>query len=337
MKPAQRNLMVGIFVLIGLVILGVLIAMFGELLQMMRPGYVVTVHLDNASRITVGKKVHKNGLIVGEVMELTVAPLAKPGVLVSLRISRDVDIPNDAELLVTQTSMGTVFLDIPVGQQQRGVPVPKDGKAVLRGRRVPFSLVPPGMMEEFKALGALVANLTDLTEPRTPEQVRASEGRLRPNFSTVLHGIDAIVNDTQNQKSIRDGLAKIGDAASALEKTLREAGKFLLDARKFAASADETVVQWKKTGSSMEKVSEQIGELVKKIRAESTQASRTLERIDEIVANVQKGKGTIGKLLTDDKLYNALWTNSEDLSQTLREAKKLFIIWQTKGILAKEK
>ena len=54
----------------------------------------------------------------------------------------------------------------------------------------------------------------------------------------------------------------------------------------------------------------------------------TTERIDNVVANAQRGEGTVGKLLTDDQLYsnvNQLSSESVKLLYDFRQNPKKYL------------
>lgn len=64
---------------------------------------------------------------------------------------------------------------------------------------------------------------------------------------------------------------------------------------------------------------EQVRQSIKKTLSNSedltTQLTQTAKRVNDILADVQKGEGTLGKLLYDDKLYKELSVLVEDLKQ----------------------
>ena len=67
-------------------------------------------------------------------------------------------------------------------------------------------------------------------------------------------------------------------------------------------------------------------------------AETTLNSANLMLAGINNGKGTLGKLVTDDKLYNNITTMSKELENLLREMKlnpKRFVHFSLFGKRAK--
>ena len=63
----RKQIVVGLFVIVGLVLLGTMIVWFEGVAFLIRGGYIVTAHMDNAIGIREGKRVNVDGIEVGEV------------------------------------------------------------------------------------------------------------------------------------------------------------------------------------------------------------------------------------------------------------------------------
>jgi phospholipid/cholesterol/gamma-HCH transport system substrate-binding protein len=141
------------------------------------------------------------------------------------------------------------------------------------------------------------------------EHVIVSADSLFKNFNKIL--------DTRTRESLKLSVADLG-------ATIKEVKKMMLSVNSVVDStATEikfTVTNTKKITENLVKVSDtlanaNIGGIIKK-------AEVTLNSVNLLLENIHSGKGTLGKLVTDDKLYNNLTAMSKELEELLREMKE---------------
>ncbi len=104
-KRKQRTeLLVGLFVFFGLLVMGFLILQFGNITERIRDHYSLTIAVEDATGIRPGVPVRLGGADVGFVGE---TPKLKPdfsGLLIDLRIFKDMKIPLGSSFSVWCTS-----------------------------------------------------------------------------------------------------------------------------------------------------------------------------------------------------------------------------------------
>jgi ABC-type transporter Mla subunit MlaD len=108
---SQRSLIVGVFVLAGLVLLGVMIYWFGQMALYIRGGYMVHGHLPSAVGVREGKRVHMDGIDIGEVRDARTSQPQRPGVWCDMHVNPGVLIPSDADFVAQQSTIGDLYLD----------------------------------------------------------------------------------------------------------------------------------------------------------------------------------------------------------------------------------
>lgn len=116
----RKNIVVGLFVLGGLVILGTLIVWFEGVGVLIRGGYVVSGHFPSARGVRPGKRIHRDGIEIGDVRVVEPSGPARPGVWIRMRINPGERIPSDALLVSQQSAMGDLFLDFQTPARIRG-------------------------------------------------------------------------------------------------------------------------------------------------------------------------------------------------------------------------
>jgi len=321
----RKHIVVGLFVLGGLVLLGVLVIWFGGMARFVRTRYEVRGHLPSSIGVRGGKRVHKDGMEVGDVVDVTSSLPERAGVWVHMRIDQDVDIPREAQFIAQQMTMGDIFLDF----QTRGPSaesLPKDGSARIEGIVKTPSLLPEDVMEDvregiatLKRLEPLSKSLEELTAPRSIEEVEAGE---KPaNLSSAVKQFQATAKTLQDEwKNPESGFGQL----------LARAQKSADDLSATLAAVRETAAVYKETGTKA-------GALVEQFQKDAEAAQETIAAVNGIVDGVRQGKGTLGKLVADDELHLKLTTLTENLVSLTDNLNRLVTMWREEGILAKEK
>jgi len=128
---------VGIFLLLGIGLICTLIILFGEMPDLLRPTYTVTVNFPNASGLLKGSDVYLSGALIGKV---TTDPHPIPDtqkVEVKLKIDKNVGIRQDATYVIGSAGLlGDKFVDVRPVEYKEGTPeeqkapLVKDGEVI---------------------------------------------------------------------------------------------------------------------------------------------------------------------------------------------------------------
>ncbi len=160
------------------------------------------------------------------------------------------------------------------------------------------------------------------------------------NFASILDGLSRTLGDKEFQQDLRA-------FASGLHKTLGDE-KFQADLKAAAAAAPETVKSFRQMGDRVTELATRADELVTKLKALSDKmdtqvthqgenmdqlaaalrkdleaVNETLGNINEILARINDGKGTVGKLMTNDELHTKLIKAIDELNDALEQVGKM--------------
>src|SRR5471030_477475 len=112
-QSANLETKVGIFLLLGIGLICTLIILFGEMPDLLKPTYSLTVQFPNASGLLKGSDVYLSGALIGKV---TTDPHPIPDtqmVEVSLKIDRKVGIREDATYVIGSSGLlGDRFVEV---------------------------------------------------------------------------------------------------------------------------------------------------------------------------------------------------------------------------------
>ncbi|MBM4017526.1 MAG: MCE family protein [Planctomycetes bacterium] len=349
----HKHVIVGLFVLVGAVLLGTMIAWFEGVAVFIRGGYAMHVHLDSAVGIRAGKRIHLDGIEVGDVVGVTSAEPQAHGVWVEVRISPDVRIPKSARFVAQQSALGgDPFLDFRTATATADF-WPQDGSARVEGVILAPSILPED----------IVTNFSELIAPRTPEEV----GPDKPaNLSSALVQIQrtakAIQDEFQQPESqYRQLLARAGQSAEELSKTLKTVqdaiqkpdsplNLMLGDARQstkdvsvtlkgvdeMLATVRTTAETYTKAGVSLRETSEEARKTLAVISKDAEEVGVLAANVNSLVQDIQKGKGTFGQLVANDELHRQLVVLVENLQKMIDNTNRLVTMLREEGIFAKE-
>jgi phospholipid/cholesterol/gamma-HCH transport system substrate-binding protein len=324
----SRDFVVGIFVLIGLLILtAITISLRHWDLLSNRTTYYA--QFKQVSKLDVGAAVLVSGIQVGQVADMEYQGGELP-VLITMRIKREVVFyPSATVRVIPAQVIGDTTVNITPGQPVKGASEP-----IKPGSRI------PGV--EAPELGEVVTKVSD-------------------QMMLTMQGVSAILNDPQNQANFRkviDNTAMLTEKMNRTFELINHDFKPVIDdLKRIAASLNNVLVdaqampsrvtsEIEKTGGSLRATaadySESARTLTREINATSQhlqstieQAQKTIEanqkplndtlkemgaatrELREILERLQGGQGTLGKLLTDPRPFEHLQQILSDISEKI--------------------
>jgi len=132
---------------------------------------------------------------------------------------------------------------------------------------------------------------------------------------SLLIGFNQVL-DAKSRASLNRTVVGLEYTIGDVRKTMKSVNGLLADSK---TSLSQTLTNSKKITDDFSKVSEDLskvnfGETVQKLET-------TLAGVNNLLADVDKGEGTLGKLLSDDKMYANLTNASKEMEELLREMK----------------
>ncbi len=332
MRDVTRNFMVGLFVFAGLTILAVLMVWFGETPSWLQRGEwtLRVVGVREIRGIGEGSPVHLNGVEVGRVAGLSFEDRDRPGrgVVISLRLRQGYAVPHGsiAKVYGATLGIGTGRIQIIIPAQDTW-PLDKDGLAVISGEMA--SMLGEVITEDFTNsvkrtfdhIGNLAAaatpvaeNLARLMEPRPAGAVDehgGSEKDVPPNLSTaverfdeLLANLNAVVGDANVHGDVK---AVAGHLRSASEELRQTVDLWKSESQRIS---DNVNVGIDRTEESLQAVLQKLANVADKLDASA-------KSLNTITTHVAEGKGTLGLVVRDPRLYEAAALSFDRLSEFL--------------------
>ncbi|WNW02017.1 MlaD family protein [Tenacibaculum sp. HL-MS23] len=260
--------------------------------------------LNKASAVTI------NGLEVGRIDEISFdATPEKQGVLL-VKISLDTDFS------FSKNSIAKIYSASIMGGQSLAIVPTYSGETAVSGDYL------KGEVES-----GLFSSVEDKLEP-----IQSKLQNVLVGADTLLTGLNTVL-DEKSRKSLNRSIIGLEGTISDVRKTLTSVNTLLSDNKE---NLNATLANTKKITDNFSKISDDLakanlGETVNKLEA-------TLANVNGLLANMKAGKGTLGKLMTDDKMYTNLTNASKEMEELLREMKlnpKRFVHFSLFGKKAK--
>ncbi len=296
------ELRVGVFVLAGLLLL-VLAIFYVTGAGSLGAKYRLHTYLPEVDGLAVGAPVRLDGVEVGNVETITIAPALagqsadpKRSIEVVMRVTLKYqsDIRTDSTAgLVTEGLLGDRYVDIGRGFQGR---VLQDGEEV------------PGHEEEamkqvVERSADVLANLSALT---------SQVGLMVEDLKRGRGSLGKLLEDQTAYNHLNSVLARADDMMAGIQAGQGTIGQLVSNDKLYTRIDSLTA----RLDSVLEAVQQQKGSLGKFIYDPSVhdEARRFLANGNSIIEDVRNGKGTIGKLATDDSLFEKYREIGENLA-----------------------
>ena len=297
----KRNMVVGAFVVVGVIVFIYMVFLFGELPVTMTKftSYTVKVRFPYAPNIQENTPVNYCGYHIGRVTYVS-PPMPfqdKDGkfihqVAVEMAISRDYpSIPANVKVRLLRRGIGSSYIELstaPMTAEEISALEPKflKGGMILQGES--------GAASEFLS-----------------EDLQNKVDTFFTKVTILADNLNTVIGDTNNQQNFKNSLANLSKATEESVATLQEIREFSQMGKEKLASVTDSVMQ----------TSEEMGE--------------TLIELRRVLNKINSGEGTVGKLINDGKLYENLLDSSEELRLSLEKLKKTLDKTSEKGIQVK--
>ncbi len=330
MEDRSLKIQIGLFVVSAIAVLVFLVFLNSE---GFRRQYTLYIKPQTAPGVTKDTPIRKNGILIGRVGSVK---SEDDHVVLMLRINADEAIySNDVCSIGTDSFLGDSVVEIiPVKAGERGEPLVNGGAlTTVNIRRNPLEIVDVVMKLESKAsdtmtamqkasdqvaeAGAGIKNLAEQVQDaigsndsdfkQLIENVQQTSRKAQlalDNFNKLFEGINEVVGTQEFKDQLRDAIRKVPEVFDELRTTIADTRETINTFREVSASA-------KKNLENLEPLSDAVREhgadIVQQVQSSLKNIDNLMaeaKRFSEVLAKVNQGEGTLGKLINDPELYN---------------------------------
>lgn len=237
-----------------------------------------------------------NGYRIGQVSKVKLLTNDSLKLLVEIEVQSSINVPVNSTIKVYSSDLfGTKSVELLLGDDAR----------IAQNKDTLTPYMEPGFVD----------NLNKITEP------------LRDKVKNILEGLDSTFNG-ESGAALRAAMEKLPTTMNSLNGTLNSVQHTmntkvatLLD---HAISIERMILDneatIKRTFSKIETFTDTLNAL--HLQETMTRANDVLASLDTTLTNINKGKGTLGQLATNQSLYDEMEKVSKDLDALLKDLKE---------------
>ena len=249
------------------------------------------VEYDNVEGVLPSAAVTLNGLLVGKVAAIEINTTTGK---LTVELQLKTDFP------ISQSSMAVIYEPGLIGAKQIAIRPNLDDKVLLDDGGTLKGTIESGLAA---SMSKKLVPLQDKIE------------KLLVNADKLISGINTVL-DEKGQADLKNSLAELNQTMTQFHKASSSING-ILDTNK--AQINGAVANFNKISSNFSTISDSLkkadlGKTVKEL-------NKTLANVDKIMTNLQSGKGTMGKMLHDEALYDNLSKTSKELELLLEDVR----------------
>jgi len=269
----------GLFFALAIVVAALILEMAGSV-DIFKKGYLITATFDNVQELKEGDEIKMAGVPIGYVDEIM---LLGNQARVTMKIQQRYEVKADSKAVIKFIGlMGRNYIAIEGGTLES--PGAEPGTALAAGEQ-------PDLSKLMAKLEGVASGVEGLTKSFSPD-----------NFSSLLGPITDFMKQNSGQLSmVITNMRTVSDNIAQGRGTV---GKLIND-DEFYASAMGAVTNLQVASADL--------------RGMMSKADTFLTQANETVAGVNSGKGTLGKLTTDETLYTETTTAMINLREILEK------------------
>lgn len=315
-REKSRHRTAGLFVLIGLLLLGVLIVQFGRFGDRFKGHYPLYIEFPETAGIIKNSEVRLRGAKIGRVAtkpELVLTGGTTSTVKMEMRIRNDVQIPRDSTFKIGSSGLlGDKYIDITPPEKETGEfyqsgdniigvgaggldaiqsdaeNIARDASQLIKDARITFTKI-DAALDSIKRIG----DSMDVTMNKVNNQFLSQENL--ENFNK------AIANFEQTSQEIKT-------ASTDLKPTITEARATMASIKKAADSANTLIADARQEIKSIKPALAEVPEAVRNI-------SRAASKAEQTMAAMQNKNGLVGTLAYDQETG----TNAKEFIRNLKQ------------------
>ncbi len=315
MSKSRLEWKVGVFVFIGLALLAALLLEFSKGMTFFRPTYEIRLQSENVGGLKVRAGVLMSGVQIGTVSSISLSP-SGTNVTILLRIYKPYRIHRDAQFVMEQAGfLGDTYVGI--------LPTKNEGGVCHNGDAAEAE--PPFNIQEFtRTAGSFMVRIDETVKKLNDALAKVTEVVLNPQTLTNMADTLANLRDVSvRARTAVDNLnALVVTNAPGLSVSTSNLMLFSEHMNQFSAGLNALV----------ETNSREVHVAVKNLETSS-------EKLQDLLADVQAGKGLAGKLLQDQQIASNVSEIANNLSITTSNLNRLGlwgVRWSHKAKPAKQ-
>ncbi|MDQ5988265.1 MAG: MlaD family protein [Syntrophus sp. SKADARSKE-3] len=301
MTSVSSEAKVGLFVLVGLIILAYMSFQVGQRGFSFKKGYLVEVEFDNASGLAPDASVQIAGVEIGRVESIR---LKNGKAVVSLRIPQDVKLEKDVQAgIKTHGILGDKYVEIIPGTQ--GSAAMQPGERITQVER---QADVDRLLNQLSAIADDVKMVSGALSKVMGGQAGAENmGAILDNMRMLTKNLNTVVvsNEANVRAMLENARMLTGNLNRIVVQNDEKVGQVIDNLKGASREMEKTFASLNEISEGVKKGEGTIGQLVRD-KDMAAKLNKTVASLQEVTDKINQGKGTIGKLINDEETVNNL-------------------------------
>ena len=301
MTSVSSEAKVGLFVLVGLIILAYMSFQVGQRGFSFKKGYIVEVEFDNASGLAADASVQIAGVEIGRVESIR---LKNGKAVVSLRIPQDVKLEKDVSAgIKTHGILGDKFIEIIPGTQ--GSAAMQPGERITQVER---QADVDRLLNQLSAIADDVKMVSGSLSKVMGGQAGAENmGAILDNMRLLTKNLNTVVvsNEANVRAMLENARLLTGNLNRIVVQNDEKVGQVIDNLKGASREMEKTFASLNEISEGVKKGEGTLGQLVRD-KDMAVKLNKTVASLQEVTDKINQGRGTIGKLINDEETVNNL-------------------------------
>ena len=299
MAAVSSEAKVGLFVLIGLIVLGYMSFQVGQRGFGFKKGYLVEVEFDNAAGLTADASVQIAGVEIGRVDSIR---LKNGKAVVTLRIPQDVKLEKDVSAAIkTHGILGDKYIEIVPGTQ--GAASMSAGDRITNVER---QADVDKLLNQLASIADDVKLVTGALGKVMGGQAGVeSMGAILENTRQLTRNLNAVVvnNEATLRAMLENTRQLTGNLNSVVVRNDEKVGQVIDNLKGASREMEKTFAALNDITDGIRKGEGTVGHLIKD-KDLALKLNKTVSSLQEVTDKINQGRGSIGKLVNDEETVN---------------------------------
>ncbi len=247
---------------------------------------------DNVEGLQIGTKVTVNGLIVGKVATIDFLPNSAK-ILVSFTLRNDVQFSSNSVAELYEASL--------IGGKSIAI-IPDYSSAI--------------MLQDGDTLKiAVKPGLTDVVNQQIAPLQQKLE-RVLVNADSLFTGINTVLNQ-EGKDNLSTTLADLSKTIKSINGVASSLDQ-LLDSQE--GNLTTTLDNFAKISSNVNELTDSLAQ--SNIKQTLLDFEKTVNRLNGVLSDIEQGKGSMGKLMKDESVYNNIQATTKEIELLIKDLKE---------------
>ncbi len=320
----RRHFLAGLAVLLGLLVL--VVAVIGILARsgawpLLQRTYSINVLFDRGAELSPGTRVIAGGQPVGRVRNVTFMDPDSlvGGVVAEIAVQHDHKLRRGSRARLVESARGGLRVEILPGPRDE---VPLEAGSTISGEAPSgtSAMLSPELAGALDKTAAQVGDAADVfrtvladlhavirpTRPGAVDRAGGAAGNLASaaeRLDTTLAGINTVLGDPTIQAELKETVHNLHEMSKEMRETTASAKQAFEQVRAAAAGSEKLVAHSEEVIAG---VGQRVDGVTRNLNQTLELAADLFRQISPLAAKVARGEGSLGKLIQDDQLHEAL-------------------------------